>query len=121
MTHELNHAGAPARASDDEKMDGAAASPVAGSQSSGHAADADAHLGGAHGEAVDREHRWWSMEEDRRVRRKLDMRILPILFVTYLLAALVRVQGETCQPCVFRLTRRLRRTARTSATPRRPA
>jgi hypothetical protein len=116
MSHEL--APAHTRTSDDDKKEagrGATASPAAGSAS--ERAD-DAHLGGAHGEAVDREHRWWSMEEDRRVRRKLDVRILPILFITYLLAALVSGRAG---PAGWATLSCCCRTARTSATPAPPA
>ncbi|PWN42544.1 MFS general substrate transporter [Ceraceosorus guamensis] len=36
------------------------------------------------------DHQWWTNEEDRSVLRKLDIRLVPLLFVTYMLAALDR-------------------------------
>lgn len=42
------------------------------------------------GQYAHRSDRWWSEEDDARVRRKLDVRILPFLFLSYLFAFLDR-------------------------------
>jgi MFS family permease len=42
------------------------------------------------GQYAHRSDRWWSEEDDARVRRKLDKRILPFLFLSYLFAFLDR-------------------------------